>query len=83
MPNSLTYSPLTTPYHMDLTPENKAYIDSCDIHTLLFRVRFAPIGDPWFQGETGDYWMDRLSTVRAQDEDAYIRASKDMGWGRP
>lgn len=65
---------------MDLTPEHKAYIDSCDIYTLLFRVRFAPVGDPWFQGETGAYWVKRLAEVRAQDNNAYVAASKDMGW---
>jgi hypothetical protein len=67
---------------MDLTPENKAYIDASDIYTLLYRVRFAPVGDPWFTGETGDYWMKRLAKVRAEDDSAYVQASQDMGWGR-
>ena len=66
---------------MTLTPERRAYIDSLPVATLLSRVRFAPVGDPWFQDETGDYWMKRLSEVRSQDNAAYVAASKDMGWG--
>ncbi len=66
---------------MTLTPDNKTYIDSLDVYTLLSRVRFALPGDEWFQGETGAYWMERLNAVRAQDNEAYVSASKDMGWG--
>ena len=66
---------------MDLTPQNKTYIDSLGVYNLLHKVRFAPVGDTWFQGETGEYWVKRLSEVRAQDNEAYMRASKDMGWG--
>ena len=65
---------------MGLTPENKQHIDSLDIEQLLSRWRFAAIGDPWFQGETGDYWGKRMNELRAQDNDAYVRASKNIGW---
>lgn len=65
---------------MDLTPELKAEIDSHDVYTLLRCVRFAPIGDQMFQGESGEYWMKRLAEVRRQDNEAYVRASKQMGW---
>lgn len=65
---------------MDLTPENQAYIDALPVYDLLFKVRFTPVGDEWFQGETGDYWMKRLMVVRTKDDAAYVRASKDMGW---
>jgi len=67
---------------MTLTPENKAHIDSLDVYALLYKVRFAPVGDEWFQGQTSEHWLKRLSEVRAQDNDAYVRASKDMGWDR-
>ena len=46
---------------MDLTPENKKHIDSMDYEGLLRKWRFAPCGDPWFQGETGDYWGQRMA----------------------
>lgn len=51
---------------MDLTPENKKYIDGLSYYSLLSRWRFAPIADPWFQGETGTYWSKRLSEKRQE-----------------
>jgi len=65
---------------MQLTTENKAHIDSLDVRALLGRVRHAPIGDLWFQDETGEYWMKRLAQLRLQDGGAYVAASKDIGW---
>jgi len=53
-----------------LTPENKAHIDALSYQGLLSHWRFAPSGDPWLQGETGDYWSKRM------------RAS-ERGWSRP
>lgn len=67
---------------MDLTKENKEYIDSLDVEQLLDRVRFAPVGDKWFMGETGPYWLKRLGELRDQDNDAYVAASKRIGWER-
>ncbi len=67
---------------MELTDELKAKIDSYSVYTLLQKVRFAPIGDPLMCGEVGDYWMNRLATLRNQDNDAYVKASKDIGWER-
>ena len=32
---------------MNLTPDNKAFIDSLSYQGLLRRWRVAPIGDPW------------------------------------
>jgi hypothetical protein len=65
-----------------MTPEKKAEIDRLGVYTLLHDNRFAPIGDPRFQGEEGEYRMERLAYVRSLDNDAYVRASKDMGWTR-
>lgn len=67
---------------MDLTPENKAKIDAMGVEQLLARVRFAPIGDPWMQGDTGGYWLVRLREKRNEDLDAFINASKRIGWVR-
>lgn len=67
---------------MDLTPERKAIIDNYSYEQLLSRWRFAPTGDPWFQGETGDYWGDRMAFLRDQDNAAHVAASKRIGWNK-
>lgn len=64
---------------MDLTPENKAYIDKLNYEELLRRWRFAPAGDEWFQGETGNYWFKRMKELREQGAD-HVGASKRIGW---
>ena len=66
---------------MDLTPENKARIDAMDCEGLLAQWRFAPVGDQWFQGETGQYWKKRMAELRAQPggQDIHVRASKTLG----
>ena len=46
---------------MNLTPENKAYIDSLTYYQLSSKIRICLSGDPWFQGETGNYWIKRCS----------------------
>lgn len=66
---------------MTLTPESKAHIDSLSYESLLSRWRFAPVGDKWFQDETGKYWGQRMAELRAQDEAGAVRASKSLGWG--
>lgn len=67
---------------MDLTPENKSRIDAKSYEALLSGVRFAPVGDPWFQGDTGKYWLERMRELRSQpDGDAkHTSASKSIGW---
>jgi len=67
---------------MDLTPENKAYIDNMDYESLLSQWRYAPIGDRWFQGETGTYWGKRMTELRSKPggTSEHVRASKSVGW---
>ena len=65
---------------MDLTRENKESIDSLSYESLLSRWRFAPVGDPWFQGETGKYWGERMAELRKKDNAEHVRASKAIGW---
>lgn len=65
---------------MTLTPENKAHIDGMTYECLLSRWRFAPAGDPWFQGETGAYWGARMSEMRSKDAAGAVAASKNIGW---
>lgn len=64
---------------MRLTEENKKKIDSMSYTALLGHWRFAPVGDPWFQGETGEYWKQRMSELRSQGAD-HVSASKELGW---
>lgn len=58
----------------------KNSIDAMSVSKLLAEVRFAPVGDPKFQGEQGAYRLARLKELRDKDPDAYVRASKDIGW---
>lgn len=64
---------------MDLTEENKKTIDSKSYRELLSGWRFAPSGNPWFQGETGEYWGKRMSELKHNGAD-HVRASKEVGW---
>jgi hypothetical protein len=63
---------------MELTAENKAHIDGLNYESLLFRWRFAPAGDPWFEGATGAYWAKRMGELRSQPggNDRHVAASK-------
>lgn len=63
---------------MDLTEENKKHIDGLDYDSLLGHWRFAPVGDLWFQGETGKYWSERMRELREQGAD-HVGASKRLG----
>jgi hypothetical protein len=67
---------------MKLTPELKATIDAKSYTQLLSGWRFAPMGDTWFQGETGDYWEKRMAELRAQPggDARHTSASKAIGW---
>lgn len=69
---------------MNLTPKNKRHIDSMSLKQLLSHWRFAPVGYPWFRGETGEYWGKRMSELRNQPggEARHISASKKIGWGK-
>ena len=64
---------------MKLTPENKAHIDSLSYYGLLSHWRFAPVGDPWFEGETGEYWAKRLAEKRQETLDNGVSDSKALG----
>lgn len=64
---------------MKLTSENKRHIDSLSYEQLLECWRFAPIGDPWFQDETGQYWGTRMAELREKGAD-HVGASKRIGW---
>lgn len=67
---------------MDLTKENKEYIDSLSYEQLFSKWRFSPSGDKWFQGETGDYWAKRMNELKSQPagQELHVRSSKNIGW---
>lgn len=66
---------------MELTAERKAKIDAMSYEELLSKWRFAPIGDPMFQGETGEYFGQRMKELRDAGAD-HVGASKRLGWDR-
>lgn len=67
---------------MDLTYECKAHIDALSYEELLSRWRFEASGSPWFQGESGTYWGERMNELRNAPggNDIHVRASKKIGW---
>ncbi len=61
----------------------KSWIDSASYEQLLTKWRFSPTGNPFLQGETGDYY----AKVMKQKEMALppgekVAVSKRIGWGR-
>ena len=65
---------------MELTEKRKWYIDRLTHYALLEKVRFAPPGDEWMVGETGEYWVQRLREKRAEDPAQAVADSKALGW---
>jgi len=61
--------------------EMKQWIDNATYTQLLSKWRFASIGDPFFQGEIGDYYSKVMSRKHEKVGDAeHTRASKSIGW---
>lgn len=64
-----------------MTPEQKQWIDNASYEQLLLRWRCAPIGSPWFQGETGAYFHKVMRERRAEvDDQTHTATSKKIGW---
>lgn len=64
---------------MVLTDEVKAYISTLSYKDMLKRWRFGAIGDPIFQGESGNFWVQQMEIKRNFVDHAGI--SKELGWG--
>ena len=64
-----------------ISKDMKDWIDNASYEDLLQRWRFAPVGSPWFQGETGQYYAKVMKEKRSADPDEAVRASKHIGWG--
>ncbi len=60
--------------------ERIEWIDGASYEQLLRRNRFAPVGDPMFQGAVGDHFMAVMAEKRAAEPDHGVGASKRIGW---
>ena len=59
------------------------WIDGASYEELLKIWRFAPVGDPLFQGEVGSYYSKQLAKKRELlDADMTVKISKRIGWVR-
>ena len=58
----------------------KNRINDMNYEQMLRKWRFAPIGDPLFQGEAGDYFAEVMKTKKSQLTDwKQARISKKVG----
>ena len=64
-----------------MTPEQKSWIDGASYEELLRKWRFAPSGEPMFQGDTGDYYQKVMNEKKSADQAGAVAASKSIGWG--
>lgn len=61
--------------------ELKREIDAMDYETLLRHWRNDVGGSPYFQGEVGKYYANRMAEKRAEvGEVAHTTISKRIGW---
>lgn len=61
--------------------EAKIWIAAASYEQLLFHWRNAPVGDPMFQGEVGDYYSEEIAKRRKEvGNSEHVRASKSIGW---
>ena len=69
---------------MKMTNEMKSHIDGLSYESLLYKWRFATIGDPMMQDETGAYWGERMKYLRSLPggDEENARASQSIGWER-
>ena len=59
-----------------MTPEQKERIDNMTQGELCKKWRFAPMGDPLLQGDTGDYF----SKILKEKGGFTPEISKGLGW---
>jgi hypothetical protein len=61
-----------------MTEDQKKQIDAMSQYNMEYRWRFAKIGDPLFQGDTGEYF----SKVFKEKGGFTPEISKQLGWER-
>jgi hypothetical protein len=62
-----------------MTPEMKQRIDAMTREEMARLWRFAPLGDPMFQDDTGDYFRKRFKELGGFSP----AISKAIGWDNP
>jgi len=66
-----------------MTNEQKKRIDGMDYEQMLRLWRFEKVGDPMFEGETGEYFSKKMVEKRnALPEGEAAEISKRIGWGK-
>ena len=66
---------------MEMSDTLKKRIDDMPYEEMLKQVRFAPMGDPLFIGEVGDYFMAKKAEKSTFLEDGEaVAISKKIGW---
>lgn len=55
----------------------RKWIDNASYEDLLRKWRFAPVGDPFFQGEMGNYYQEVMNKKKGPDHAAI---GKRIGW---
>lgn len=66
---------------IELPQEIKTKIDQMSYEQMLRLNRYAPVGEPLFQGVTGTYFFENMS--KKKDElplGEHVRISKLIGW---
>lgn len=63
-----------------MTPEQKEWIDTASLYSLLRKWRFGNSEDPIFQGEAGKYYGEKLTKIKRERPAAWTLASKQVGW---
>lgn len=59
--------------------EMQKWLDNAPYAELLYKWRFEPVGSPWFNGPTGDYFSQAMVSRRPSDAE-HAAASKSVGW---
>ena len=63
-------------------PEMCNWIRDADYTHLLRKCRFAGVGDPFFQGEVGDFFQKTMLERKEEiGSAAAVSVSKQIGWG--
>ena len=66
---------------MEMEDKDKKWIDNATYETLLRNRRFAPVGSPLFQGDTGDYYSKVMWEKRDKlSNEKRVQASKNACW---
>lgn len=61
--------------------EHKEWIDNASYTQLLSKWRFAPMGDPYFMDDTGEYFAKVMNEKKQQlSNSEQVKTSKSIGW---